>query len=232
MRNQEHSKLAFQFFAPKVLISAYKPVAPALVLGMSLLLSACGSGGGESASENLDGLAQANSQLAEPAVGTDSRAQTENQPSSLRPVGDCELSELDQQLLTKINQVRATARACGEQTFQAAGPVVWNCTLEGAAQAHSQDMGDNNFFSHTGSDGLRVGARADIAGYDWLMVGENIAVGYSSVDAVVNAWLDSPSHCSTIMESRYTEMANALYLPSAADYSTYWTLLMGKPTAP
>lgn len=231
MRDQGRSESAHNLSKRQTPALAFKPLAHAAVLGMSLFLTACASGGGESPDGNLGGLAQANSQSAEPAVGSDSGAQSENQPVGLKPVGDCQLSELDQQLLIKINQVRANARSCGGQAFQAAKPVVWNCTLEGAAQAHSKDMGDNNFFSHTGSDGLRVGARADIAGYNWLMVGENIAVGYSSVNAVVNAWLDSPSHCSTIMEPRYTEMANALYLPSGADYSTYWTLLMGKPAA-
>jgi uncharacterized protein YkwD len=159
------------------------------------------------------------------STALDSSVESEN--NSLLPIGNCRLSVLDERLLIKLNEVRAEARLCGETPYEAVGPVVWNCALEGAADRHSSDMAANNFFSHTGSDGLRVGARADAAGYDWVMVGENIAVGYSSVNSVMQGWLNSPSHCRTIMNGSYQETALSLALPSGSDYASYWTLLMG-----
>ena len=198
-----------------------------LVLAAASLITGCIEGGGsDSGGDDLSGIAQANITVADVASSTETNDQLAG--DALAPVGQCSLSVLDEQILQKINEVRAIARSCGETYQEAVDPVVWHCSLENAALSHSKDMGDNNFFSHTGSDGLRVGARADIAGYDWVRVGENIAVGYSSVDAVVNAWLASPSHCTTIMDGNYEEMANALYMPAGADYDTYWTLLMGK----
>lgn len=201
------------------------------VLGIAAvgLITGCIEGGGsDSSGDDLSGIAQANITVADVASSTETNDQ--NAGDSLAPVGQCSLSVLDEQILQKINEVRAIGRSCGETYQQAVDPVVWHCTLEGAARSHSQDMGNNNFFSHTGSDGLRVGARADAAGYDWVRVGENIAVGYSSVDSVVSAWLASPSHCSTIMDGAYEEMANSLHMPAGADHDTYWTLLMGKST--
>ena len=170
-----------------------------------------------------DDSVYADSMTSSTALG--SSVQLEN--NTLQPTGNCRLSVLDERLLIKLNEVRAEARLCGETSYAAVGPVVWNCALEGAADRHSMDMAENNFFSHSGSDGLRVGARADAAGYDWVMVGENIAVGYSSVNSVMQGWLESPSHCRTIMNESYQETALSIALPSGSDYASYWTLLMG-----
>jgi len=209
-----------------------KRIRTGVCLVAPLVLSGClsGGGGGEAAesSDNVSQLARDNKQIAEVASSTEINSSVE---TDLEPVGDCALSVLDQAYLIKLNEVRAQARMCGDTHYEAVDPVVWNCTLEGAALTHSRDMGQNNFFSHTGSDGLRVGARADDAGYNWVMVGENIAVGYSSVSKVMDAWLDSPSHCRTIMNGNYTETAMSLHLPSGKDYSSYWTMLMGKPAS-
>lgn len=194
----------------------------------SILLVGCIEGESATATEDVSDLARDNNRYPE-AVASSSETNSQNGASSMQPVGDCRLSVLDEKILEKLNEVRAQARYCGDSYYEAVEPVVWNCTLEGAAQAHSEDMGEHNFFSHTGSDGLRVGARADRAGYDWTMVGENIAVGFSSVNSVMKGWLDSPSHCRTIMNEHYLETATSLYLPSGSDYSSYWTLLMGRP---
>lgn len=194
----------------------------------SVLLVGCIEGETSTATEDVSGLARDNNAFPE-AVASSSETSSEGGSATMQPVGDCRLSVLDEKLLAKLNEVRAQARYCGDSYQEAVAPVVWNCTLEDAAHMHSEDMGDNNFFSHTGSDGLRVGARADQAGYNWSMVGENIAVGFSSVNAVMKGWLESPSHCRTIMNEHYEETATALYLPSGSDYSSYWTLLMGRP---
>lgn len=197
----------------------------------SLLLAGCiDSGTAESVVEDVSSLAEDNSTFSE-SVASSTEVGEGGGSDSLVPVGDCRLSVLDERYLARLNEVRAEARFCGDTFYQAVDPVVWNCTLEGAAETHSEDMGDNNFFSHSGSDGLRVGARADAAGYDWVMVGENIAVGFSSVNSVMQGWLDSPSHCRTIMNGNYQETAMSLHLPSGADYSSYWTMLMGRPSS-
>lgn len=142
---------------------------------------------------------------------------------------DCLTSELDDELLQALNAARAQARYCGAEFYEAVGPVTWNCKLEAAGLMHSQDMGDNNFFSHTGSNGLRVGSRATKAGYSWNMVGENIAAGFYTVGTVMQGWLDSPSHCSAIMNDYYQEGAVAVYIADNADYEVYWTMVLGHP---
>lgn len=142
--------------------------------------------------------------------------------------GGCVLSRLDQEILERVNSARALARFCGDSYQAPAAPVAWHCELELAAQAHSEDMARHNFFSHTGSDGLRIAARVGATQYDWGQVGENIAAGYNSAAKVVQAWLDSPSHCQTMMSPRYHDMGVYVALPSGADYADYWTMVMAK----
>ena len=144
-------------------------------------------------------------------------------------IGDdtvCDLSELDDNMLSLINEARSNARSCGDNYFAAAAPVTWNCTLKTAAARHSLDMGSNNFFSHTGSDGLNVGHRVSATQYEWAAVGENLAAGQLSEEDTVSEWLASPSHCSTLMSAEYEELAVAVDLPSGADYLTYWTMIL------
>ena len=139
------------------------------------------------------------------------------------------MSDNDKEMLTRVNNARSQSRACGTVNYQAAAALSWNCTLEAVADAHNRDMGDHNFFDHTGSDGLSVGDRVANAGYNWTAVGENIAAGQPTIDAVMAAWLSSPGHCTNIMSTLYTEVGAASYAVSGSDYPIYWTQDFARP---
>jgi uncharacterized protein YkwD len=139
------------------------------------------------------------------------------------------MSDNDKQMLTQINIARSQPRVCGSDTYTAIAPLAWHCSLNDVAYAHSRDMGDYNFFSHTGSDGLTVGDRVVNGGYDWSAVGENIAAGQQTIDIVMAAWLDSPGHCANIMDSAYTEFGAASYSVNGSDYPIYWTQVFARP---
>ncbi|MEO1529509.1 MAG: CAP domain-containing protein [Planctomycetota bacterium] len=74
-------------------------------------------------------------------------------------------------------------------TDTAKQPVAPNQILLNAARAHSQDMLDNNFFNHTGSDGSSPSARALALGYP-VGVYENISYGGSTgaIDQEANVY--------------------------------------------
>jgi uncharacterized protein YkwD len=55
-----------------------------------------------------------------------------------------------------------------------AEPLAVTRELSAAARAHSQDMDDRNFFSHTNPDGQSASARALEEGHGSGFVGENI----------------------------------------------------------
>ena len=139
------------------------------------------------------------------------------------------MSDNDKEMLIQVNNARSQARKCGTVNYKATTALSWNCTLENVAYEHSRDMGDHNFFSHMGSDGLSVRDRVTNAGYDWSAVGENIADGQPTIDAVMTAWLDSPGHCANIMFSSYSEIGAASYAIRGSDYPIYWTQVFAKP---
>lgn len=176
----------------------------------TFLISGCGSSGSSSATEGE-------------VLSSDDSNDTADNDSSSSASGDCDLDEVETEMLAQINAARAASRMCGTDSYAATTQVQWNCSLEQAALAHSSDMETNNFFSHTGSDGLQVSDRVNATNYSWMAVGENIAAGQATVSQVMQGWLNSPGHCRNIMSTSYTEVGTSLVNSTTADYPTYWT---------
>ena len=131
-----------------------------------------------------------------------------------------------------VSVARSHSRSCGGVNYAATGAVVWNTLLGDAAAGHSDDMAENNFLSHTGSDGLSPADRATNAGYNYERIGENIGGGQSTSTAVIAAWLDSPDHCAVLMDPLMDEIGAACSRNSDSDLDTYWTLMLGSPLTP
>lgn len=141
----------------------------------------------------------------------------------------CGISGFQADLLQQINTARATARQCGSNVMPAAAPLSWNTRLFSAAARHSTDMAQNNYFSHTSLDGRSLGQRVRNEGYAWTAVGENIAAGQSSVNAVMSGWLSSPGHCANIMRANYAHVAVSCVQRSGSSYGRYWTMVVARP---
>ncbi|BAV76217.1 allergen V5/Tpx-1 related protein [Pseudomonas chlororaphis subsp. aurantiaca] len=134
-----------------------------------------------------------------------------------------------QKLLETLNSARAQPRQCGNQIFAAATPLAWNATLASAAQDHTRDMANHNFFDHKDRDGRTPGDRAELAGYAGQQIGENIAAGQDSVRKVVDGWLASPGHCANLMNPQYRELGASYAVDPKSDAGIYWTAMFGTP---
>ena len=132
-----------------------------------------------------------------------------------------------QTMIAVTNESRMVARACGDMAAAAVPTVSWNDNLAQTALSHARDMTTNNFFDHTGSDGLGVSERATAAGYQWRAIGENIAAGQLDVGEVHQGWVDSPGHCLNIMSELYTEMGAACLSDPNTQYGSYWVVVFG-----
>lgn len=141
----------------------------------------------------------------------------------------CGLSNFQQELVSRINQIRASARTCGSLTYAVAPALTWNTKLFNAAAGHSADMAAKNYFSHTSQDGRTFSQRITAAGYSWNYAGENIAAGQTTVDQVMNAWVNSPGHCANLMNKNFTEVGVACVRNDASTYRTYWTMDLARP---
>lgn len=136
---------------------------------------------------------------------------------------------LSQKVLELVNEARSKPRKCGRASFKPAPPLQLSALLSRAASIHNQDMSTKNFFEHQGSDGSKVGDRTSRVGYQWRAVAENIAIGPTTAEVVVNGWLDSPGHCSNIMDTQYTEMGIAYLVNRKSDAGIYWTQVFARP---
>ena len=127
-----------------------------------------------------------------------------------------------QQMLEEVNRLRQSGCRCGTDSMPPAPQLSWNDTLALAADAHAKDMYDRQYFDHIDPDGSSPIQRAIRAGYSGTYIGENIAKGYSSVSAVMQAWKNSESHCKAMMDGIYREMG-------AATVHSYWVQEFGTP---
>lgn len=85
-------------------------------------------------------------------------------------------------------------------------PLKINTKLTELARIKSQDMLDDNYFSHNSPT---LGSAFDMMkakGVKYNTAGENIAMGQTTPEAVVTAWMNSASHRANILKSSYTEI--------------------------
>jgi uncharacterized protein YkwD len=101
------------------------------------------------------------------------------------------------------------------------GPLTANATLTSVARAHSADMAARGFFSHTNPDGLDPFERMRAAGYNGRIMGENIAAGFTTADAVMNAWMNSSGHRANILNCAFQEIG--VGKATGGSFGTYWT---------
>ena len=96
--------------------------------------------------------------------------------------------------------------------------------LSRVARYKSQDMKDNNYFSHTSPVYGSPFEMIKHFGLSYKSAGENIAKGQTSPQAVVNAWMNSSGHRANILNKSYTKIGVG-YVKSG----NYWTqMFIGK----
>lgn len=78
------------------------------------------------------------------------------------------------------------------------------------AEQKAKDMIMNNYFAHESPDGKMIGDLAKEAGYAYLSVGENLALGdFANASKLVSAWMNSPGHRANILNTAYTQIGIA-----------------------
>lgn len=134
-------------------------------------------------------------------------------------------TEFEDEVLVLTNEERSAGATCGDTSYPPADPLQSDTRLREAARCHSVDMAENNFVGHEGSDGSDVSDRVDETGYQWLLVGENVASGQMTPQQVVDGWMDSPGHCENIMDPDFEDLGVGYVYEDDddLDYYHYWT---------
>jgi uncharacterized protein YkwD len=201
--------------------------ASALVL-IAVTLAACGGGGSDAS-----GTAATATTPSSPAssASTTSPASSASPTAPVTSAGStCGIADFAATALARINQLRAAGADCRSGgTFAPAAPLTWSALLTQSSEVLSQDMVAHNFFSHTGSDGSTLRSRVDATGYAWSSLGENIAGGYSGLEAVLSGWMASDGHCANLMDPNFNQVGLVCVPGTAANtFNTYWTMDLAK----
>ncbi|WP_434122303.1 CAP-associated domain-containing protein [Salinicoccus roseus] len=75
-----------------------------------------------------------------------------------------------------------------------------------AAQGHSEDMAENNYFNHDSPDGETLKDRVDAAGVQYRMAGENIAMGHTSPIFSHHSLMNSMEHRVNTLKPAFTHL--------------------------
>ena len=107
------------------------------------------------------------------------------------------ISAYEAEVIRLVNEIRRQ-NGLGELTASA--------ELSHVARLKSQDMHDKGYFDHTSPT---YGSAFDMLrsfGISYRTAGENIAYGYSTPQAVVDAWMNSSGHRANILNASYTQI--------------------------
>ena len=102
-----------------------------------------------------------------------------------------------QALITLTNQIREVKEL---------PPLISNIQLMAAAEAKAENIIKYNYFSHTSPAGQEFFTWIEEAGYQYQIIGENLAVGFATNKEAMKAWMDSPAHRDNILNEKYREI--------------------------
>lgn len=121
------------------------------------------------------------------------KPETDNQA----PANNTGLSAFQNKVAQLVNQERA------KEGLQ---PLVVKMDLTNVAQVKAEDMATNKYFSHTSPT---HGSPFDMMkkfGINYSYAGENIAMGYTTPESVMEGWMNSPGHKKNILNPNFKEI--------------------------
>ena len=117
--------------------------------------------------------------------------------------------EFENEVIRLVNELR---KSNGLNTLK------YDWQLSRVARYKSEDMQKNKYFSHTSPTYGSPFTMMKNFGISYKTAGENIAKGYSTPKAVVDAWMNSPGHRANILNASFTHIGVG-YVSSG----NYWT---------
>lgn len=108
----------------------------------------------------------------------------------------------DSVVLSYTEQVVALVNE--ERAKEGLTPLSIDPKVQAAAQIRAEECEQS--FSHTRPDGTNFSTSLSQQGVTYKRSGENIAWGQQSPEEVVSAWMNSSSHRTNIMNSRFTKI--------------------------
>lgn len=106
-------------------------------------------------------------------------------------------------------------------------------SLTQAALGKASDMLTKGYWAHVAPDGTEPWYFFTNAGYQYRYAGENLARDFSNPDAVISAWMASPTHRDNLLAPRYDDIGVAVVQGDLKGVKTTLVVqLLGKKLGP
>jgi uncharacterized protein YkwD len=154
--------------------------------------------------------------------------------------GGFEPTALEQEFLERLNDARANPTAYGrvigvDLSYVAPSqPLTFDMLLIQAARMHSQDMNDQNYFSHNSPQGQTPGDRLTGVGFPWTSWGESISAGYATVEEalaglIIDAGVPGFGHRNQLLaidsiSKTQTQVGIGVVMGGSGTYHNYFTI--------
>lgn len=109
-----------------------------------------------------------------------------------------------------ITDARLLASTNNERERNGLSSLKLNSELTSAAESKAKDMMNRGYWSHDAPDGTTPWYWIESSGYKYTYAGENLARGFTNVDSIMRAWLESPTHRANVLDVNYTEVGFAV----------------------
>ncbi len=141
--------------------------------------------------------------------GTPTGNQDGNSDTSTTPSADTSVSAFAQEVFRLTNAERVKNGLSELTQFSA---------LNQAAAVRGKEQA--TLYSHTRPDGSQCFTVLAQFGISYSSAGENIAMGYTTPESVVNGWMNSAGHRANILNANFTSLGVGFY--QGSDGTMYW----------
>jgi hypothetical protein len=113
-------------------------------------------------------------------------------------------------LALEISSSELVVQANIERNKKGLSTLAYNKKLERAAFLKAENMFKEQYWAHYGPNNESPWQFILASGYQYKYAGENLAKGFSSTQAVHDAWMASPTHRANILDGNFKEIGIAV----------------------
>ena len=111
---------------------------------------------------------------------------------------------------SEITSQKVLDQTNNERKIAGLEPLQYSSVLSQSAQKKAEDMFKNDYWAHNSPQGKTPWTFFDTTGYKYSIAGENLAKDFYNTDALIKAWMDSPTHKANIIHQKYQEIGIAV----------------------
>lgn len=114
-----------------------------------------------------------------------------------------------------------------ERSRRGLNTLAYSEALEAQAEQYACEMISYDFFAHENPvTGSTLPDRALEFGYDYQIIGENLAAGQPTPDRAMDDWMNSPGHAANILQPSFVELG--IGIRTGGEYGVYWVQEFGR----